>query len=504
MPHRVTPGPDVPSHDAVRAELERVLASPVFARASRASAFLRYVVESRLAGDDDVLKEVLIAIRVYGKTADYDPAIDSLVRVEAGRLREKLKRYYEEDGRDDSIVIELPKGSYLPDWSFVRPVPTAGADTAGPEASPVRILRPGHSRSALAVIVMAIVAGVTGLAILGRSAYRQQRSATFVAEARATVQRAGDFYLQTAQQQTKRPLDHLLAAVRLYEDALEHEPASSAALVGLTETYWLAGEYDKALYEKARLTARRILALDPDSSDGHFYLGHIALFVDRDYRVAYDHLLAALTSNPRSESLYRYFGDVAGILGRDDEAQRWLERGRRELPDSSVVTLAYVALLARQGRFQDMLVETTALVRKRPELHTAHRFQAQALAETGHIDEAAAEYDRCLALSVNDRSCLTGLGVLRARSGRRPEALAIVDRLRETPGHAMTVAIVSAALGDREAALDWLEAAFEQSDDALPYIRGDQTFASYENEPRFKAVIAKLGLPAGSGPMPTK
>lgn len=496
MPEQTWSGPDTPPPEAIRAQLARVLASPTFARASRASAFLRHIVESRLAGDEDGPKEVLIAMHVYGRSADYDPAIDSLVRVEAGRLREKLQRYYREDGRNDTIVFELPKGTYQASWTLARPAAAVPAEPVASTTFPAESARPRASRAAVAVVALATVAAVVVLAVWGRGAYRTQRAATLVAEARATVQRAGDFYLQPAQQQRKRPLDHLLTAVRLYEDALAIDPGSTAARSGLAGTYWLAGEYDRALYEKARAAARLVLQREPASSDGHFYLGHIAFFVDRDYAAAYDHLLAALTSNPRSESLYRYFGDVAGILGRNDVAQQWLERGRRELPDSSVVTLAYVALLARQERFSDMLTETTTLVRRRPDLHTAHRFLAQALMETGRLDAAAGEYERCLALSVNDRSCLTGLGVLHARSGRRAEALAIVDRLREMPGHATTIAIVSAALGNREAALGWLETAFEQSDDALPYLRGDRTFASYEDEPRFKALIARLGLPA--------
>ncbi|MCC7410132.1 MAG: hypothetical protein IT495_00650 [Gammaproteobacteria bacterium] len=97
---------------SIRQQLERVLASSVFAHASRQSRFLRFVVEETLAGRDDRLKGYTIGVEVFDRDAGFDPSTDSIVRVEAGRLRAKLREYYETEGRGDSIRIELPKGGY--------------------------------------------------------------------------------------------------------------------------------------------------------------------------------------------------------------------------------------------------------------------------------------------------------------------------------------------------------------------------------------------------------
>jgi serine/threonine-protein kinase len=99
---------------AVRGQLERVLASPGFASNERLSRFLRFIVEGHLEDRDHELKEAVIAIEVFGRRPDYNPKHDAIVRTEAGRLRARLTEYYMGVGKDDELVIELPKGGYVP------------------------------------------------------------------------------------------------------------------------------------------------------------------------------------------------------------------------------------------------------------------------------------------------------------------------------------------------------------------------------------------------------
>ena len=97
-----------------RRQLERLLASSGFARNERMARFLRFVVEQHLAGKDSELKESTIAVEVFGRRPDHDLTRDSVVRTEAGRLRARLREYYTGEGKDDPLVIELPKGGYVP------------------------------------------------------------------------------------------------------------------------------------------------------------------------------------------------------------------------------------------------------------------------------------------------------------------------------------------------------------------------------------------------------
>jgi Tol biopolymer transport system component len=109
--------------EGARRQLERVLASPGFLRNERMSRFLRFLAERRLEGSDNQLKESVIAVEVFGRKPDHDPSQDSIVRTEAGRLRARLAEYYVGEGKDDGIVIDLPKGGYTPVFRLRDPAP---------------------------------------------------------------------------------------------------------------------------------------------------------------------------------------------------------------------------------------------------------------------------------------------------------------------------------------------------------------------------------------------
>jgi serine/threonine-protein kinase len=100
--------------EKVRLQLRRILTSKSFRQVDRLQGFLTFVVEEMLSGRGDKLKEFLIGVEVFGKEASFDPRMDPLVRVQARRLRARLVRYYCEEGQNDEVVIELPKGGYEP------------------------------------------------------------------------------------------------------------------------------------------------------------------------------------------------------------------------------------------------------------------------------------------------------------------------------------------------------------------------------------------------------
>jgi hypothetical protein len=102
------------SEEVIREELSRILESSIFVRSDRLGRFLRYTVETTLAGDAETLKEYLIGTEVYQRKPPYHPSVDSIVRSEARRLRSKLKDYYDSEGRNDSVFIYYRPGSYVP------------------------------------------------------------------------------------------------------------------------------------------------------------------------------------------------------------------------------------------------------------------------------------------------------------------------------------------------------------------------------------------------------
>lgn len=128
------PRPTPNQHSAIRRQLKQISAHGLFARSERMARFLRLAVERTLEGKPEELKEYLIGVEVFDRPASYDPRIDPIVRVEARRLRAKLKSYYDGDGRNDPVRIAFRPGSYVPEFQvyadkLVRPEPAPDVHT---------------------------------------------------------------------------------------------------------------------------------------------------------------------------------------------------------------------------------------------------------------------------------------------------------------------------------------------------------------------------------------
>ncbi len=118
--------PAVVDRDQYRAELEGVIASGVFAKAPSLALLLDYVCTKYFEGNASQIKEYNIAVEALGRPASFDPRQDSIVRVEAFRLRKRLKQYYEEEGANHPLRIVIPPGQYVPQFVEQVPAPVNG------------------------------------------------------------------------------------------------------------------------------------------------------------------------------------------------------------------------------------------------------------------------------------------------------------------------------------------------------------------------------------------
>ena len=160
---------------AVHGALERVVASAAFANSPRMSRFLRFVVEETAAGRASELKEYVVGVRVFDKAESFDPSIDPTVRVEASKLRAKLTRYYETEGRSDRILIDIPKGHYSASVR-IRSEDESSVQ-ARPETTPTwhRVFGPTSKREALAwgLVGVLALASLAGALLSDRASLRR-------------------------------------------------------------------------------------------------------------------------------------------------------------------------------------------------------------------------------------------------------------------------------------------------------------------------------------------
>ncbi len=129
---------------AIREQLHRIVSSGPFLQSRRRQRFLEYLVNETLAGRAERLKGYNVALEVFDRSQSFDPTVDPLVRIEAARLRERLREYYDADGRSDPIRIELPKGSYTPHIEFRQ--------TAAPDPPSDRDRRQAHMHGSVALM----------------------------------------------------------------------------------------------------------------------------------------------------------------------------------------------------------------------------------------------------------------------------------------------------------------------------------------------------------------
>lgn len=165
-----------PEDREIREALENLLVSKRFARAERHSRFLRYVVDEELGGRGGQLKESLLGAEVFGRPVDYDPRVDPVVRVEATKLRGRLEEYYGSEGADDRLVIEFPRGGYVPHfrWKAVeQPQEVALAEVAAPAAEVAAPPRP--TRRVWLVGAGATAASLAGFAVWSTRASKKNQ-----------------------------------------------------------------------------------------------------------------------------------------------------------------------------------------------------------------------------------------------------------------------------------------------------------------------------------------
>ena len=139
---------------AIREQLVRILNSGPFHQAQRRQRFLEYIVNEALAGRGERLKGYNVAQAVFDRTDTFDSNVDPIVRMEAGRLRDRLREYYDGDGQGDPVRIELPKGTYTPHIEFRQ---AATLDPRPDRAAPIKQLM------LAAAVLLAITAGLWGL-----------------------------------------------------------------------------------------------------------------------------------------------------------------------------------------------------------------------------------------------------------------------------------------------------------------------------------------------------
>jgi tetratricopeptide (TPR) repeat protein len=462
----------------IRTHVERVLASREFGSAPRLSGFLRFVVETTLEGKAGEIKETLIAVEVYGRAADYNPQIDSTVRVEAGRLRTRLHKWYESEGRHEEIRIELPKGRYVPVFH--------------------RVHQSRRQHAAAAAVLLGIFAAVFGWS---RTDVRTSDSETM-----ETYYRAHDLLRIPVLKDgpTERVPDTVLEAVQLFRAVVKRTPEFAKGWTGLGEAaeweYELRGNKPPERLAEAKAAALRAIKLDAQDAEAWTVLTSITFFREWDLKGAERASRRAVELEPRNVKARQRYIDVLRAQGRREEATAELERAIAVQPTAAALRVRRAMILFENGNNERALAEArvaATLTNVMPLYPAALRLQAASLEQLGKPDEAEKLFRLVLQLQPHDPWAEPALGHLMARTGRTSEAEAMLAHLRSHRGQGrlnrVAEAVVQTGLGRPEAALIALEQASAERDDDLVLSALDPRFQLLRSHPRFQSLFERMG-----------
>jgi serine/threonine protein kinase/Tfp pilus assembly protein PilF len=285
-------------------------------------------------------------------------------------------------------------------------------------------------------------------------------------------------------------------AQQYFEESISIDSSYALPYVGLADVYdYFAAVNPQEAAPKMSAYAHKALSLDPTNAKAYAILADIEMY-SWNWAAAEANFKRALELNPNDPTVRSYYSNFLMIVGRSDEALAQAQRACELDPLSAGLStgLAYIHITRREYDRADSLVAEVLSMDSTFAL--AHQARGRILLERGQYDEAASEFRE--AVDRGDPSSVPGLAAALARSGKEAEArqiLAYGIKMRNT-GYQLgtSVAAVYLAFGERDSAFVWLDKAFERREAMLPWIRAGAWFDPIRSDPRYVALMRKVGL----------
>ena len=308
---------------------------------------------------------------------------------------------------------------------------------------------------------------------------------------------AYQLYLQGRYHWNKGTIEGYKRATDYFQQAIAKDPKYALAYAGLADANLSLGSYWVEAITEAKSAAEQALALDPDLAEAHVAIGHIKLWLDWDWAAAEREFKRGIDLNPSSALAHNQYGMYLAAMGRVPDALAEVRRAQDLDPLSPIINndLGWYLLYASQygdaeAQFKKTLEFDATSV-------STHRGLGITYGLEGRHDEAIAELNRALALSENSPVMMGHLGAAFAMKRSRTDADRILREMQNLASReyvpASAFAMVYAALGDNARAMDALERAYEEHDFSMAQIGVVPWFKSLRDDPRFQALLKKLG-----------
>jgi len=314
--------------------------------------------------------------------------------------------------------------------------------------------------------------------------------------------RAYSLYLKGRFWWNRRTQADTAEAVKYFEQAIAEDPDYALAYTGLADSYALEIDYSgapvKEGMERAKAEARKAIELDESLAEAHTSLAWVTFIYDWDWAGAEREFSRAIQLNPRYSTARQWHAWFLAAMGRFEEALTEV-RASVDLDPASVSIRRSLGWLQYYAHQHDASLDSLRrALAMDPTAEETHRLLGLVYMEQGLHDEAAASFREAIALSQNNALAFAGLGQVAARRGRLEEARAVLkeihDRARSRYVSPVALTKLYAALGDGNAAFDWLEQAYRERRGWLTYLKIEPTLDPLRSDSRFQRLLERMRL----------
>ncbi|MBN2863625.1 MAG: tetratricopeptide repeat protein [Bacteroidales bacterium] len=294
--------------------------------------------------------------------------------------------------------------------------------------------------------------------------------------------------------------------VEFYKEAIELDPANPEPYIGLAVGY-ASGGHGAALasLETAKSHALKAIELDPEEmhpslADAHNVLAEWYLYHEFDFDAAEHHIERAVKLNPNSAPAHYTNGWYLGLINRVDEAILEMKKAI-EIDPLNPTCIGYLAWFCQwYGNYDDAVTYANDLLKVRPGHPLAYYIVGLVDVQRGRYEEAIDTLKKTYA----PRSAYAcGLGVAYALAGEKDKALEIAKEIeaQNMRWHLWSLAEIYYAIGDTKKAMDWVEEAYKQKHDCIPWLVSNPYYNKLADDPRFHEVVKSLNLPEPRSPI---
>jgi DNA-binding winged helix-turn-helix (wHTH) protein/TolB-like protein/Flp pilus assembly protein TadD len=291
----------------------------------------------------------------------------------------------------------------------------------------------------------------------------------------------------------------LLQAIEYFEKAIERDARYALAYAGLADCYAILGVFGMRaphdVFPQARRAAEQALAIDPHAAPVHATLGHIKIQYDLDWAGGLAHYARAIEIDPNYARTYHFRGIAYAMHGDTALAIEQFRRAQQVEPLFIAPRAAHGMVLVYARRNAEAVAQLSETLALDERADNARTYLGRAYMHGGEYERALVEFRKRHSLAPGSYGDIAQAFAL---SGRHEEARAELQRLlnvsKERHVQALDIATVYASLGEKEHTFDWLERAFQDRSTNLGFLSQDPTFDAVREEPRFAALVKRIGV----------